>query len=96
MRRSANIDESRDEATPTHGSETGIDLASNWRRDSGRDRVSRLVGYLELHRPLRLLLHDNRAGRDATTLDYIVNAQCDQIAAALSIARLNNASSRNR
>src|SRR5437867_546727 len=36
-------------------------------RDPGTDRVPRLFGDLELHRPLGLLLHDNRAwGSDAT------------------------------
>ena len=45
----------------------------------GVDRVARLIREFELHRPLRLPLHDNRAGGDVTALDHIVDAQRDQI-----------------
>ena len=51
-------------------------------RDPGSDRVPRLFGDLELHRPLGLLLHDNRAWGDMTALDHIANAKPDQIAPA--------------
>src|ERR1022692_13486 len=52
------------------------------RRDPGGDRVPRLLGDLKLHRSLGLLLHDNRAGGDATALDHIMDAKPDQIAPA--------------
>ena len=52
------------------------------RRDPGGDRVSRLLGDLKLHRPLGLLLHDNRARGDVTALDHIVDAKPDQVASA--------------
>jgi hypothetical protein len=52
------------------------------RRDPGGDRLPRLFGDLELHRPLRLLLHDNCTASDATALDDIVNAKPHQIAPA--------------
>ena len=44
------------------------------------------------------LLHDDRAGSDRIALYQIVDAEPDQIAPAqlLSMARLNNASSRSR
>jgi len=41
-----------------------------------------LLGDLELHRPLGLLLHDNRAGGDVTALDHVVDTKPNQIAAA--------------
>jgi pimeloyl-ACP methyl ester carboxylesterase len=46
------------------------------------DRVSRLLGDFELHRALRLLLHDDRAERYMTTLDHIVDSESNQIATA--------------
>jgi hypothetical protein len=52
------------------------------RRDPRGDRVPRLLGDLELHRPLGLLLHDNRARGDMTALDHIVDAKPDQITPA--------------
>jgi hypothetical protein len=45
------------------------------RRDPGVDRVPRLLGYFELNRLLRLLLHDDCAGRNMTTLNHIVDAE---------------------
>ena len=51
-------------------------------RDPGTDRVPRLFGDLELHRPLGLLLHDNRAGGDMTALDHVVDTKSNQIAPA--------------
>jgi len=42
-------------------------------RDPGTDRVPRLFGDLELHRPLGLLLHDDRAWGDMTVLEHIAN-----------------------
>jgi hypothetical protein len=41
-----------------------------------------LFSDFELHWPLRLLLHDNGAGRNVTALDYIVDAKSNQIATA--------------
>jgi hypothetical protein len=52
------------------------------RRDPGGDRLARLLGDLDLDRPLGLLLHDNRAGCDPTALDHIVNMEPDQITPA--------------
>src|SRR5437868_4731215 len=46
-----------------------------------RDGVPCLLGYLELHRPLGLLLHDDCASRDLTAMEDIVDTQPDQIAA---------------
>ena len=67
-------------------------------RDPSGDRVPCLFGDLELHRPLGLLLHDDCSGSDVTALDHVVDAKPDQIEPRnlLSIARLNNASSRVR
>src|ERR1700724_747566 len=48
--------------------------------DPGGNRVPRLLGDLKLHRPLRLLLHDNRAGGNMAALDYVVDAKPHQIA----------------
>jgi hypothetical protein len=45
--------------------------------DPSRDRLARLLGDLELHGPLRLLLHNNRASGDMTPLKHIVNAKPD-------------------
>ena len=45
-------------------------------------RVPRLLGDFELHRSLSLLLHNNRAGRDMSTVDHIVDAESNQIATA--------------
>jgi hypothetical protein len=36
------------------------------RGDPSRQCIARLLGDLELHRPLRFLLHDDRAGSDVT------------------------------
>ena len=52
------------------------------RSDPGCDGVPRLLGDLKLDRPLGLLLHDNRAGGDPTSVDHIVDAEANQIAAA--------------
>ena len=52
------------------------------RRDPGADRVPCLLCDLELNRPLRLLLHDNRPRPDVTALHYVVNAKADQVIAA--------------
>jgi hypothetical protein len=52
------------------------------RRNPGGDRVPRLLDDLKLHRPLGLLLHNNRAGGNMTALDHIVDAEPDQIASA--------------
>ena len=57
-------------------------------RDPRVDRVSRLFGDLKLHRALGFLLHHNRAGRDMTALDHIVDAKPDQIAPALRYPRM--------
>lgn len=46
------------------------------------DRVARLLGQLELDRPLRRLLHDNRATSDLATLDRVVPVEPYQITAA--------------
>src|SRR5438105_4265727 len=51
-------------------------------RDPGTDRVPRLFGDLELHRPLGLLLHDNRAWGDMTVLEHIANRKPHKLAAA--------------
>ena len=45
-------------------------------------RIPRLLGDLELHWSLGLLLHDNRAAGDMTALDHIMDAQRDQITPA--------------
>ena len=52
------------------------------RGDPGGNCVARLLGDLKLDRPLRFLLHDDRAGRAPATLDHIVNAESNQIATA--------------
>jgi hypothetical protein len=52
------------------------------RSDPGCDRVPRLLSDLKLNRPLGLLLHDHRAGGDSTSVDHIVDAETNQIAAA--------------
>jgi hypothetical protein len=41
-----------------------------------------LLGDLELHRLMGLLLHDDRAESDPTALDHIVNVEPNQIAPA--------------
>ena len=51
-------------------------------RDPGTDRVPRLFGDLELHRPLGLLLHDNRAWGDMTASEHIANLKPHQVAPA--------------
>jgi hypothetical protein len=75
-----------------------------------RNRIARLLGDLKLHRPLRLLLHDNRARGDMTALDHNINKgkllgqkpplKLKEIwivrIRLLSMARLNYASSRAR
>jgi hypothetical protein len=48
----------------------------------GCDGVPCLLGHLELHRSLGLLLHDDCACRDLTALDDIMDTQRDEIAAA--------------
>ena len=50
--------------------------------DPSRDCFPRLLGDLKLHRPLRLLLHDDRPGSDMTALDHIVDAKPNQVAPA--------------
>src|SRR5436190_23740031 len=45
-------------------------------------RIPGLLGNLELHWSLCVLLHDNRAAGDVTALDHIVDAQRDQITPA--------------
>src|ERR1700716_3307532 len=52
------------------------------RADPSRDRIARLLGDLKLHRPLSLLLHNNRARGYMTALDHVVDAKPDQIAPA--------------
>jgi hypothetical protein len=41
-----------------------------------------LLGYLELHGPLGLLLHDDRAADDSDALHDIANAEPHQVAPA--------------
>src|SRR5450631_563944 len=48
--------------------------------DPGCDCFPRLFGDLKRHVPLRLLLHDDRAGGDMTVLDHVVDAKSHQIA----------------
>jgi len=48
----------------------------------GRDRISCLLGDLELHRSLSLRLHDNRARRDLTALHNIVDTKRNQVTSA--------------
>ena len=50
--------------------------------DPSCDRLARLLGDLELHGLLRLLLHNNRASGDMTLLNHIVDAKSDQITPA--------------
>src|SRR4030095_14335178 len=50
--------------------------------DPGTDRVPRLFGDLELHRPQGLLLHDDRARADMTALEHIANVKPHQVAPA--------------
>ena len=52
------------------------------RRDPCGDRIARLLCDFKLHRPLRLLLHDNRTGGDMIALEHILNPKPDQIAPA--------------
>jgi len=52
------------------------------RGDPRGHRDSRLLSELELHRPLRLPLHDNRAGCDMTALNHIVDAKRYEITPA--------------
>jgi hypothetical protein len=51
------------------------------RSDPGCDRLPRLLGDLKLDRPLGLLLHDNRTGGDSTSMNHVVDAQPNQVAA---------------
>ena len=46
-------------------------------RNPGRDRIARELGDLKLHRPLGLLLHDDRAGGYMPALDDILDAKPD-------------------
>jgi len=52
------------------------------RSDPCCDGVPRLLGDLKLDRPLRLFLHDNGPGSDATPMDHVVDAQTNQVATA--------------
>jgi hypothetical protein len=52
------------------------------RGDPVGDRVARLLNDLELHRPLGLLLHHNRARSDSTALNDIVYLETYQVAPA--------------
>src|SRR4029434_4835443 len=52
------------------------------RSDPGYERVPRLIDDLKLDRPLGLFLHDNRTGGDPTSMDHVVDAQPNQVAAA--------------
>ena len=78
--RSGNTAESKGEATPTYGSERGTAPASAGGSDPRADRLPRLLGDLELHRPLGLLLHDDRAWGDMTALEHIANVKPHQVA----------------
>jgi hypothetical protein len=51
-------------------------------RDPGGDRVSCLLGNLELNGSPGLRLHDNRARRDSTALHDIMDTKPNQIASA--------------
>jgi hypothetical protein len=51
-------------------------------RNPGRERIARELGDLKLHRPLGLLLHDDRARGYMTALDHIVDTKLNQIAPA--------------
>src|SRR5258706_14104362 len=51
-------------------------------RDPGTDCVPRLFGDLELHRPLGLLLHDDRTRGDMTALEHIANVKPHKVAPA--------------
>src|SRR6266699_1872280 len=51
-------------------------------RDPGTDCVPRFFGDLELHRPLGLLLHDDRTRGDMTALEHNANVKPHQIAPA--------------
>ena len=52
------------------------------RRNPGVDCIPRLFSNLELHRPLSLLLRDDRAWGDMTALERIANAKSHQVAPA--------------
>jgi len=51
-------------------------------RDQAADRLAGLVGQLELHRLLGLVLEDDGAVRDGAAVRDIADAQRDQVAAA--------------
>jgi hypothetical protein len=51
------------------------------RSDPGCDRLRGLLSDLKLERPLGLLLHHNRAGGDSISVNHIVDAEANQIAA---------------
>jgi len=95
---SGNTGGAKDEVTSTPGWEGETLPVSDALLDTSCDRLARLLGDLELHGLLRLLLHNNRASGDMAPLNHIVDAKSDQITPAhlLSMARLNNASSRAR
>ena len=77
IRQFENTGASKDVAISIRGSERDTAQAS-----SALVRFTRLFGKLELNRPLRLLLHNDRARSHTPTLCYIVNAKTDQIATA--------------
>jgi hypothetical protein len=45
--------------------------------DPDRDRFPRLLGDLELHRSLRLALHDDCARSNPSTLNHVVDTKSD-------------------
>ncbi len=50
--------------------------------DPDYDRVPRLLCDLKLDRTLGLFLHDDRTGGNPTSVDHVVDAQPNQVAAA--------------
>ena len=52
------------------------------RRGPCGDRIARLLCDFKLHRPLRLLLHDNRTGGGMIALEHIADPKPDPIAPA--------------
>jgi hypothetical protein len=50
--------------------------------DPGGDRLPGLLGDLELHRPVRLVLHDHGARQDRLALGDVQNTQAYQVTAA--------------
>ena len=78
MRQFESTAESSDAVTPRRDLEIETVPAPDvpWRSKPGQC-IARLLGDLELHRPLRFLLHDDRAGSDVTSLYHIVHAKPD-------------------